>query len=157
VLVGPRAERFARVHGIDRCPPALLVVPRELERRNAIRASGGFQVRQAFVNAQRGTAGRNPSFVARVGDTVVAVVLDGKGNTAAGTSTGGTPFKLPGRVGDSPLVGCGYYADSRVGGASCTGWGEGIMRLVLAKAPIDRLAHLDASAAAMSVPWVPQS
>ena len=69
-----------------------------------------------------------------------AVAIDAAGNVASGTSTGGTPFKLPGRVGDSPLVGCGFYADSAVGGASCTGWGEGIMRVVWAKAAVDRMA-----------------
>ncbi len=64
--------------------------------------------------------------------TVGCVVLDASGNIAAATSTGGTFNKFPGRVGDSPLVGCGTYADE-FSGVSCTGHGEAIMRLVLAK------------------------
>lgn len=132
LLVGQGAERFAEAQAIERCPSALLVVPRELERWEAIASSDGFQVRQAFTPR----------------DTVGAVAMDGAGNIAAGTSTGGTPHKLPGRVGDSPLVGCGYYADSQLGGASCTGWGEGIMRVVWGKTAVERLAHDGAMAAA---------
>jgi beta-aspartyl-peptidase (threonine type) len=72
-------------------------------------------------------------------DTVGAVAMDARGNIAAGDSTGGRSFKHPGRVGDSPLIGCGIYADNRVGGAACTGWGEDIIRMVLAKTAIDLL------------------
>lgn len=133
LLVGSGAERFADRHGVERCPSALLVVPRELARWQEIAANQDFQIRHAFTGP---------------GDTVGAVALDRAGSIAAGTSTGGTPHKLPGRVGDSPLVGSGYYADSTLGGASCTGWGEGIMRVVLAKAAIDRLEQMAAGAAA---------
>ena len=133
LLVGRGAERFAESQGVEHCPPALLVVPRELERWSAIHADGGFQVRSAFV---------------RAGDTVGAVALDADRNIATGTSTGGTPHKPPGRVGDSPLAGCGYYADSTLGGASCTGWGEAIIRVVWAKTAVERMAQDDAMAAA---------
>jgi beta-aspartyl-peptidase (threonine type) len=136
LLVGAGAERFAWAHGMERCPPACMVVPRELARWSEIAAAhaggAGFEVRDAFVASQKST-GR--------GDTVGAVALDKAGSVASGTSTGGTPFKLPGRVGDAPLVGCGYYADSQVGGASCTGWGEGIMRVVWAKSAVDWLGR----------------
>lgn len=133
LLVGRGAERFAEEHGVEQCPSALLVVPRELERWRALHEDGSFRVRQAFV---------------RGGDTVGSVALDRDGNIAAGTSTGGTPHKPPGRVGDSPLVGCGFYADSSLGGASCTGWGEAIARVVWAKNAVDQLAHDSAMAAA---------
>lgn len=133
LLVGQGAERFAQRHQVERCPSATLVIPRELARWAANAANPGFDARQSFTQSR---------------DTVGAVALDEEGNVAAGTSTGGTPHKLPGRVGDSPLVGSGYYADSTLGGASCTGWGEGIMRVVLAKSTIDRLTHDDAMAAA---------
>lgn len=133
LLVGQGAERFAEAHGIKRCPSAILVIPRELERWAAIENGDDPLARQVFT---------------RPGDTVGAVALDAAGNIAAGTSTGGTAHKLPGRVGDSPLVGSGYYADSDLGGASCTGLGEAIMRVVLAKTAIDRLAHDDAMTAA---------
>jgi beta-aspartyl-peptidase (threonine type) len=65
--------------------------------------------------------------------TVGAVALDRKGNLAAGTSTGGTSVMLPGRVGDSPIIGAGTYAENATGAVSCTGAGEYILRRSLAK------------------------
>jgi L-asparaginase / beta-aspartyl-peptidase len=73
-------------------------------------------------------------------DTVGAVALDRNGNIAAATSTGGTLNKAPGRLGDSSLIGCGCYADNESAAASTTGWGEPIMKLVLAKWTADRIA-----------------
>ena len=73
-------------------------------------------------------------------DTVGAVALDANGNLAAGTSTGGTLNKAPGRVGDSSLIGCGCYADNSSAAVSTTGWGEPIMKLVLGKWAVDRVA-----------------
>ncbi|MGP8187737.1 MAG: isoaspartyl peptidase/L-asparaginase [Terracidiphilus sp.] len=73
-------------------------------------------------------------------DTVGAVALDARGNLAAGTSTGGTLNKPPGRVGDSSLIGCGCYADNLSAAVSLTGWGEPIMKLVLGKWATDRVA-----------------
>lgn len=70
-----------------------------------------------------------------------AVALDRMGNIAAACSTGGMALKAPGRVGDSPLPGCGYYADSRVGGCSTTGVGEAIARSLLAHRAVDGLAQ----------------
>ncbi|HEY4011190.1 MAG TPA: isoaspartyl peptidase/L-asparaginase [Acidobacteriaceae bacterium] len=72
-------------------------------------------------------------------DTVGAVALDIHGNLAAGTSTGGTLSKAPGRVGDSSLIGCGCYADNTSAAVSLTGWGEPIMKLVLGKWAVDRV------------------
>ncbi len=65
--------------------------------------------------------------------TVGAVALDVRGNLAAGTSTGGTYAMLPGRVGDSPIIGAGTYAENVSGAVSCTGSGEHILRRSLAK------------------------
>jgi beta-aspartyl-peptidase (threonine type) len=73
-------------------------------------------------------------------DTVGAVAIDVNGNLAAGTSTGGTLNKTPGRVGDSSLIGCGCYADNLSAAVSLTGWGEPIMKLVLGKWATDRVA-----------------
>ena len=73
-------------------------------------------------------------------DTVGALALDAQGNLAAGTSTGGTLSKAPGRVGDSSLIGCGCYADNTSAATSLTGWGEPIMKLVLGKWAVDRVA-----------------
>jgi len=68
------------------------------------------------------------------------VALDSSGNIAAATSTGGTLNKAPGRLGDSSLIGCGCYADNQSASVSTTGWGEPIMKLVLAKWAADRVA-----------------
>jgi len=72
-------------------------------------------------------------------ETVGAVASDAKGNVAAATSTGGYPLKLSGRIGDSPSIGCGTYADNQSGACSATGVGEIAIRLVLAKAVCDRM------------------
>ena len=91
------------------------------------------------------------SLLENPGDTVGCVALDRAGNLAAGTSTGGTAHKLPGRVGDSPLLGSGLYADNQTGGCSTTGWGESIMKVLLAKTATDLIgAGHDPMAAAQA-------
>lgn len=88
----------------------------------------------------------------RFGDTVGAIAVDRGGNFAVANSTGGTPNKWPGRVGDSPLIGCGVYADNEVGAAAATGSGEDLMRIVTSKTACDFLAEgLAAQDAADSV------
>lgn len=129
MLVGPGAERFAQAAGLALCDPRELVVERELRRWEQMRAQGGPRVRDAFGD------------LPQPGDTVGAVALDQAGHLAAGSSTGGTAGKPPGRVGDSPLVGCGLYADDQSGAATCTGWGESIIRVALAKSAADRLGQ----------------
>lgn len=125
-LVGEGAERFAIEHGIELCRNEDLIIPRELERWRQ------FQV----------PASERPNRLAPdiSHDTVGAVALDLHGNLAAGTSTGGMLNKAPGRLGDSSLIGCGCYADNQSAAASTTGWGEPIMKLVLAKWAADRVA-----------------
>jgi beta-aspartyl-peptidase (threonine type) len=66
-------------------------------------------------------------------ETVGAIALDGQGNLAAGASTGGISVMLPGRIGDTPLIGSGIYADNKAGAVSMTGRGESIIRAGLAK------------------------
>jgi len=129
LLAGSGAIRFAEEHGIVQCSKEDLLVGRELERWKAIKNSTkSISTKDAFRK-------KTPH------DTVGAVALDSFGVIASGTSTGGTPNKYPGRVGDSPLIGCGTYADSSVGGASCTGWGEAIIKVVLAKTVIDLMEY----------------
>jgi beta-aspartyl-peptidase (threonine type) len=83
-----------------------------------------------------------------LGDTVGAVAIDINGNVAAATSTGGTRNKMPGRVGDSPLVGSGGYADNWSAAVSATGQGESIMKVVLSKRVCDLVSDgLSAQAA----------
>jgi beta-aspartyl-peptidase (threonine type) len=74
-------------------------------------------------------------------ETVGAVAVDQQGTVAAGASTGGIAIMVPGRVGDTPLIGCGVYADNEAGAVSMTGIGESIIRLAVAKEIIDRLAY----------------
>lgn len=134
-LVAAGAERFAREMGLPLCDGADLVVERE---------------RAAWAARQAGApADPRAAFRAAGADTVGAVALDAAGDLAAGNSTGGTMFKYPGRVGDTPIIGCGLYADNQLGAAVCTGWGEQIMKTVLAKTTVDQIALLgDARAAA---------
>jgi beta-aspartyl-peptidase (threonine type) len=76
-----------------------------------------------------------------IGDTVGAVALDSFGNLASGTSTGGIDGKRPGRVGDSPLVGSGAYADNWNAAASATGHGEALMTILISKRVCDFVAE----------------
>lgn len=75
--------------------------------------------------------------------TVGAVALDKQGNLAAGTSTGGMSNKKYARIGDSPIIGAGTYADNNSCAVSCTGWGEYFIRLAMAKAIADRVELLN--------------
>lgn len=115
LLVGPGAEDFVHAEGLPRVEPSSLVTPRALARW------------QARTSVAHGTIG--------------AVAVDGQGHVAAGTSTGGTSGKRPGRVGDSPLIGCGTCADDRTGAVSCTGVGEVIIRVGLARVALELLAR----------------
>ncbi len=82
------------------------------------------------------------------GGTVGAVVSDGRGHVAAATSTGGTVGKRVGRVGDTPIIGAGTWADDVSGACSCTGIGEAILRVALARDACERLRQMDAGASA---------
>jgi beta-aspartyl-peptidase (threonine type) len=128
-FVGTGAERFARQNGMALVDNTELIVPRERERL------------MAFQKAElEGATDTTFSGPLDSHDTVGAVALDADGNIAAGTSTGGTLSKAPGRVGDSSLIGCGCYADNLSAAVSLTGWGEPIMKLVLGKWAVDRVA-----------------
>jgi len=136
-FVGEGAEKFAAEHGIVLCKNEDLVIPREVERLRQ------YQAEAAKADAiPHGNDLFAPSSddVTISHDTVGAVALDRDGNIAAATSTGGTLNKAPGRLGDSSLIGCGCYADNESAAASTTGWGEPIMKLVLAKWTADRIA-----------------
>ena len=125
-FVAEGAERFAAEHGMALCDNQDLIIPREVERLRAFQAQAGGETPDLFAPAISH-------------DTVGAVALDRDGNLAAATSTGGTLNKAPGRLGDSSLIGCGCYADNESAAASLTGWGEPIMKLVLAKWAADRV------------------
>jgi len=131
-FVGEGAERFAAEHGLELCNNDDLVIAREVERLRE------YQAQQAGNGSAKDG---NDLFAPEIShDTVGAVALDRAGNIAAATSTGGTLNKAPGRLGDSSLIGCGCYADNLSAAVSTTGWGEPIMKLVLAKWTADRVA-----------------
>jgi beta-aspartyl-peptidase (threonine type) len=114
ILCGGGALLYAREHGIAPDRPDTMIAPRSRLRHERALASG-------------------------VADTVGAVAIDAHGRLASATSTGGTPEKRPGRVGDSPVPGAGCWA-TRAGAASATGNGEAILRVGLCRSAIDALA-----------------
>lgn len=129
-LVAEGAEDFAAANGMPLIDNSELVLDRERER-----------LAEAQRRERSGVP--DPTFSGSPGqeshDTVGAIALDSQGRIAAGTSTGGTLNKSPGRVGDSSLIGCGCYADNASAAVSLTGWGEPIMKLVLGKWATDRV------------------
>ena len=124
LLCGHGAEAFARECGIAEIPNALLITQRQLDRW-----------RELHEEAQRLGA----DAVRRKIGTIGAVAVDGRGHVAACTSTGGTMYKRPGRVGDTPIIGAGTYADDREGAASSTGLGEAILKVTMARAACVRV------------------
>jgi L-asparaginase / beta-aspartyl-peptidase len=111
LLAAEGASSFAREHGVEMCDPSL------------------------FINAAR----HRP---AELGvDTVGAVARNSDGRLAVAVSTGGMPGKLPGRIGDSPIPGAGFYADDRFGAVCGTGLGEAFIRLGLARLVVIELQH----------------
>jgi beta-aspartyl-peptidase (threonine type) len=135
LLVGAEAWRFARERGFAPAPPGTMITPRARARLEAERR------RRAA-----GTAGQHAG-------TVGACAIDAAGHVAAATSTGGITYKRAGRVGDTPLPGCGTYADDRGGAASATGAGERIIRVTLTRVVVDHLraGRTAAEAAALGI------
>jgi isoaspartyl peptidase/L-asparaginase-like protein (Ntn-hydrolase superfamily) len=121
LLAGEGAERFARSHGARLVPRNYFDTKRRLA---ALRA----HLRRAISDEE-------------LHGTVGAVALDSSGNLAAGTSTGGVTGKHAGRVGDSPIIGAGTYADNETCAVSGTGVGEAFMRVVLAHEVAARMRH----------------
>lgn len=129
LLVGPGANKFADEEKIPRISTDDLTTDENREKL-------------ALYKDSYGKAAQN-DFSTRDHDTVGAVAIDKNGNIAFGTSTGGITNKRPGRVGDSPLVGIGGYADNNVAGISCTGHGESITRVALAHDIIALMKYKD--------------
>ena len=106
-LAGPGAELYARAHGFEErdnlTPEGLAIYEKEKDRRKKLSAYDGH-------------------------DTICFTALDSYGTICTAVSTSGLFMKEPGRVGDSPVAGCGFYADSEIGGAAATGMGEEIMK-----------------------------
>jgi isoaspartyl peptidase/L-asparaginase-like protein (Ntn-hydrolase superfamily) len=141
LLVGEAADRFALAHGARAADAGSLVTDerrRELEALRAKQDADGAQGGRASAEGARSEA--QPSGDRRAG-TVGAVARDAQGHLAAATSTGGLAGQLPGRVGDSALIGAGTWADDQTCAVSGTGHGEAFVRCALAH-EIDALVRL---------------
>jgi beta-aspartyl-peptidase (threonine type) len=130
LIAGPGADAFARECGIPEYPNTLFITPRALARFQELRAKAE---REGADSVRRGIG------------TVGAVAVDKDGHVAACTSTGGTPYKRPGRVGDTPIIGAGTYADDAEGAASSTGLGEAIVKVSMARAACVRVREFGLS------------
>jgi beta-aspartyl-peptidase (threonine type) len=154
-FVGSGAEAFAQRHGMTLIDNSELVLDREKLRLKQAQQRLAEGLEDITFSGPLAQDDKSPETPARPSaspsslapgacpshDTVGAVALDQYGNLAAGTSTGGTLNKAPGRVGDSSLIGCGCYADNQSAAVSLTGWGEPIMKLVLGKWATDRVSQ----------------
>lgn len=125
MMVGPGAEKFAKEAGLEIVDPSYFRTKlRWDELQQALKEDSA----TAFTpSGKLGTRNRDYKF-----GTVGAVALDGSGNLSAGTSTGGMTNKKYGRIGDSPIIGAGTYANNKTAAISCTGWGEFYIRNVAA-------------------------
>lgn len=134
LLVGEGALAFARARGYPPFNPVTIERLQRYERDLALLEQGALPYWQR-LNRQRSKYG-----------TVGAVAVDGNGAVAAATSTGGISLKLPGRVGDTSVMGAGTYA-ALIGAASATGDGEGILRLGLTRLAVDAMGQQHAQQA----------
>jgi L-asparaginase / beta-aspartyl-peptidase len=128
MLVGEGAEEFAKSQGIELVSPYLFFNEREWQRYKNAKSAEEKKSAGLPGNEDHGTVG--------------VVALDQTGNLAAGTSTGGTVMKMPGRVGDSPILGAGTYANNESCAVSGTGTGEFFMRNIVAADICERVRYL---------------
>jgi beta-aspartyl-peptidase (threonine type) len=133
MLAREGAERFAASHGCTTAKPSYFYTT---ARWNDLQ-----KAKKAITEKER--KGKTGMLQPENSDwkygTVGAVALDAHGNLAAGTSTGGMTAKRWGRIGDSPIIGAGTYANNATCAVSCTGWGEYFIRLSMAKSISDRM------------------
>ena len=125
MMIGEGAEAFAKAQGLVPVANASFSTAANLEAYRKVKAKEKAAAEQLTPK-----------------DTVGAVALDQHGNLASATSTGGMLNKMPGRVGDAPLIGIGTYADNRTCAVSCTGWGEFFIRTVVAYDISAQMAYL---------------
>ena len=126
MMVGDGAEQFAKEQGLEMVDPEYFKTEKRLQQLEKIKSSGQSQLDHSSENPL------DEEFNDRKYGTVGAVALDKNGNLAAGTSTGGMTNKKYGRVGDSPIIGAGTYADNKTCAVSATGHGEFFIRAVVA-------------------------
>lgn len=143
LLVAAGAEAFAQACGLELVDPAYFSTEARRAQLQRARSSDATLLDHdaAALAFRQPVAGAPPLDEGRKLGTVGAVALDAHGNLAAATSTGGMTNKRPGRVGDTPLIGAGTYADNRTAAVSCTGSGEMFMRVVAAYDVCARMAY----------------
>ena len=145
LLIGPGADAFAKQQGLEIVPPSYFSTE---HRRKAIEE---IWKREEEAKKRRSDAGEIPLELPRKKSeygTVGAVSLDSAGNLAAGTSTGGMTNKMAGRVGDSPIIGAGTYADNEAAAISCTGHGEFFIRYSVSHEIVAQIKYRAVTAAA---------
>jgi isoaspartyl peptidase/L-asparaginase-like protein (Ntn-hydrolase superfamily) len=144
LLVGAGAERFADEAGLERGPT--LTDEARRRWRDGLSAAGIEAAVARFGPGERAYRQRALERLASMPlpdgpwDTVNVLALDAGGNLAVGVSTSGYPWKYPGRVSDSAVIGAGNYCDNAVGGAACTGRGELAIRGTTARSVLHALA-----------------
>lgn len=141
LLIGPGADAFAKQQGLEIVPPSYFATE---HRRKAIEE---IWKREAEAKKQGEAEAAVPAKKSEYG-TVGAVSLDASGNLAAGTSTGGMTNKMSGRIGDSPIIGAGTYADNEAAAISCTGHGEFFIRYAVSHEIVAQMKYRGATAAA---------
>ncbi len=132
LLIGAGAERFAAERGCEVVAPDWFGTPERLAQLRTMQAAGAMALDHDAEPAAKARDRAPPLDERDKFGTVGAVALDAHGHLAAATSTGGMTNKRPGRVGDSPLIGAGCYANDRTVAVSCTGVGEAFMRALAA-------------------------
>jgi len=143
MMAGKGAEKFAAQQGCTIVDPSYFFTEDRWKALQKAKADDSLKARHGNDSAKQKAFFRQPGNSNYKYGTVGCVALDTYGNLAAGTSTGGMTNKKFGRVGDSPIIGAGTYADNATCAISCTGYGEYFIRLVMAKSVSDHmeLAH----------------
>ncbi len=143
LLVAAGAEAFAEQRGLEMVSPGFFSTDTRRDQLRRALASDTTVLDHdgTSLTLRSAAAGAGPLAESRKLGTVGAVALDAHGNLAAATSTGGMTNKRPGRVGDSPLIGAGTYADNRTAAVSCTGTGETFIRTAAAYDVCARMAY----------------
>jgi len=144
LLVGPNADAFAEQAGVVQAPADYFVLPARLEQLAMAVAAGRISLDHDEHYAVAEGAAAETSAANKMG-TVGAVARDAVGNLSAGTSSGGMTNKLPGRVGDTPIIGAGTWADNSSVAVSATGHGEFFLRSSLAHDLHARIAYANTS------------
>ncbi|MFY7863414.1 isoaspartyl peptidase/L-asparaginase family protein [Roseateles sp.] len=154
MFMGSAADAFAAAQGLEQVEPEWFGTTARLEQlRRAQQAQGGALLDHDGQHLAASAAASGPIDERSKTGTVGAVALDANGHLAAATSTGGMTNKQVGRVGDSPIIGAGCYANDATVAVSCTGTGEAFMRSCAAFDVSAQMAYLglDVAAAAERV------